>query len=142
MSSKLIVAQPIHNNVLSYLQEHADVVMNPGPEPYGRRELIEKCADAHGVMVFMTERIDNRFLETCKNMKVISGALKGYNNINVYECSRQNIPVTIVPDLLSEPTGELTIGLMLSLARKVCAGDRYIRSGNFSGWRPTPGGRA
>ena len=121
MSSKLVVAQPIHNNVLSYLEQHADVEMNPGPEPYGRSELIEKCADAHGVMVFMTERIDNQFLETCKNMKVISGALKGYNNINVYECSRQNIPVTIVPDLLSEPTGELTIGLMLSLARKVCA---------------------
>lgn len=137
MSSKLVVAQPIHNNVLSYLEQHADVEMNPGPEPYGRRELIEKCADAHGVMVFMTERIDPQFLETCKNMKVISGALKGYNNINVYECSRQNIPVTIVPDLLSEPTGELTIGLMLSLARKVCAGDRYIRGGNFSGWRPT-----
>ena len=87
MSSKLVVAQPIHNNVLSYLEQHADVEMNPGPEPYGRSELIEKCADAHGVMVFMTERIDNRFLETCKNMKVISGALKGYNNINLYECS-------------------------------------------------------
>ena len=110
--------------------------MNSGPEPFSHTELIENCEDADGVMVFMTERIDNDFLATCKNIKIIAGALKGYNNINVPECSRKNIPVTIVPDLLSEPTGELAIGLMLALARKVCAGDRHIRKNNFSGWRP------
>ena len=107
--------------------------MNPGPNPFSREELIDNCKDAHGVMVFMTERIDKKFLENCKKIRIIAGALKGYNNISIDECSDENIPVTIVPDLLTEPTGELTVGLMIALARKVCAGDRYVRERNFPG---------
>jgi len=41
-----------------------------------------------------------------------------------------------VPDLLSEPTAELALALLLGLARNVAAGDRLIRSGRFAGWRP------
>ena len=136
MLSKVVVTQPIHATVLSYLRQHAEVHMNSGPNPFSREELIDNCKDAHGVMVFMTERIDKKFLENCKKIRIIAGALKGYNNISIDECSDENIPVTIVPDLLSEPTGELTVGLMIALARKVCAGDRYVRERNFPGWRP------
>ena len=116
--------------------------MNPGPKPFTREELIDNCRDARGVMVFMTEWIDKKFLESCENIQIIAGALKGHNNIDVSECSLKNIPVTIVPDLLSEPTGELTVGLMISIAREVCSGDRFIRKKNFSGWRPIFYGQA
>ena len=136
MLSKIVVTQPIHSTVLSFLRQHSDVYMNPGPEPFSRDELIDGCKDAQGVMVFMTERIDADFLDICKNIRVIAGALKGHNNIDVSECSRNNIPVTNVPDLLSEPTGELTVGLMIALAREVCASDRHVRKSKFSGWRP------
>ncbi|OYX89796.1 MAG: D-glycerate dehydrogenase [Caulobacter sp. 35-67-4] len=42
----------------------------------------------------------------------------------------------IVPDLLTIPTAELTIGLLLGLTRHLTEGDRRIRSGSFHGWRP------
>jgi len=44
--------------------------------------------------------------------------------------------LTVVPDLLTEPTAELAVGLTIALARNLLAGDRYIRDGEFEGWRP------
>ena len=44
--------------------------------------------------------------------------------------------MTIVPDLLTIPTAELAVGLLIGLARKIPQGDKFIRSGEFQGWRP------
>ena len=43
--------------------------------------------------------------------------------------------MTIVPDLLSIPTAELAVGLLIGLARKIPQGDPFIRSGELQGWR-------
>ena len=44
--------------------------------------------------------------------------------------------MTIVPDLLTEPTAELAVGLAIALGRRVREGDTLVRSGTFEGWRP------
>jgi phosphonate dehydrogenase len=54
----------------------------------------------------------------------------------VEACSRRGIWFTIVPDLLTVPTAEMVVGLMIALARNIRAGDRLIREGRFRGWRP------
>ena len=70
------------------------------------------------------------------NLKIVAGALKGCDNFDVEACTRLGIWFTVVPDLLTEPTAELALALLLGLARNVMAGDRVIRSGNYQGWRP------
>jgi phosphonate dehydrogenase len=44
--------------------------------------------------------------------------------------------VTIVPDLLTEPTAELAVALLLGVCRRLREGDTLVRSGSFKGWRP------
>ncbi|MCW3618652.1 hydroxyacid dehydrogenase, partial [Burkholderia cenocepacia] len=73
----------------------------------------------------------------CPKLRVIGAALKGYDNFDVNACTRHGVWLTIVPDLLTIPTAELTIGLLLGLTRHMLEGDRQIRSGHFQGWRPT-----
>ena len=136
MAKKIVVAQPLHESVLKRLQQHATVFMNSGPDPLSERELAEWCKDADAVMIFMTEQINDGFLQQCSKLKIVAGALKGYNNIDVAACGQRGILVTVVPDLLTEPTAELAIGLMIAVSRNLSAGDRYVRSGAFQGWRP------
>jgi phosphonate dehydrogenase len=69
-------------------------------------------------------------------LRIIAAALKGYDNFDAAACARRGIWLTIVPDLLTVPTAELTIGLMIGLARHIVAGDAYVRSGSFRAWRP------
>ena len=100
------------------------------------REVQERCREADAVLAFMTDRIDGAFFRLPR-LKVIGAALKGYDNIDVAAARRAGVWVTIVPDLLTVPTAELAIGLMLALSRHMMAGDRRIRDNGFNGWRPT-----
>jgi phosphonate dehydrogenase len=67
---------------------------------------------------------------------VIAAALKGYDNIDMLAAAQRGITVSIVEDLLTEPTAELAVALMLAAARRIGERDRLIRAGGFRGWRP------
>lgn len=103
---------------------------------FTRDELLERAAAADALMAFMPDCIDEDFLKACPKLKVIGAALKGYDNFDVKACTERGIWLTIAPDLLTIPTAELTVGLVLAITRNMLEGDRHIRSGQFNGWRP------
>lgn len=52
----------------------------------------------------------------------MSATLKGYDNFDAEACTRRGVWLTIVPDTLIAPTGELAIGLVIGLMRRIsCA---------------------
>jgi phosphonate dehydrogenase len=137
MSTNTIVATHwIHPEVIDLLQPHGQLVLNQTRETLPKEELMRRLSQAHAMMAFMPDRVDDAFLKQCPNLKVIGAALKGYDNFDVTACTRYKVWFTIVPDLLTNPTAELAIGLILSLARNIGPGDRWVRSGDFQGWRP------
>ena len=77
-----------------------------------------------------------QFLKACPRLKVIACALKGFDNFDVEACTDAGVWVTIAPDLLTNPTAELAVGLTIALARRLRDGDTLMRSGTFKGWRP------
>ncbi len=138
MRPRVVVTQPIHPEVAALLAREADVVMNESPDrAWSREDLLARARDADALMVFMPDSLDDAFLEDCPRLKIVAAALKGFDNFDVAACMRRGIWFTIVPDLLSEPTAELALALLLGLARNIAAGDRLIRSRHFAGWRPT-----
>jgi phosphonate dehydrogenase len=132
---KIVVTNPVFPETRALLEEHATVVVNPALEPWPYQEVRQRCRDAAGLLVFMNDRIDAAFLAACPSLRVIGAALKGFDNIDVEAATDAGVWLTIVPDLLTVPTAELAIGLMLSLGRNIAAGDRRIRTHGFSGWR-------
>jgi phosphonate dehydrogenase len=132
---KIVVTNPIFPETRALLEEHANLVVNPALEPWPYEEVRQRCQDAGGLLAFMTDRIDAAFLAACPRLRVIGAALKGFDNIDVEAATNAGVWLTIVPDLLTVPTAELAIGLMLSLGRNIVAGDRSIKSQGFYGWR-------
>lgn len=114
----------------------ARVIANDNEEPWEKDVLMRHCEGASGVMAFMPDQIDVRFLDNCPKLKVVGAALKGFDNIDVEAASARGVWVTICPDLLTIPTAELAIGLMLALGRNMLNGDHEIRQQGFHGWRP------
>jgi phosphonate dehydrogenase len=126
----------VHPEVLTFLAHHFQVVANQTDEAWPRAEVLARCRDADGAMMFMPDWVDDEFLEACPRLRIISAALKGYDNFDVRALTRRGVWLTIVPDLLASPTAELAIGLLLALTRNLLRGDRLIREGQFHGWRP------
>lgn len=134
---RIVATNKIFPETHKLLTEHGELIANSAPEPWSHEVVRETCRDADAILAFMPDCIDASFIAVCPNLKVIGAALKGYDNIDATAAERAGVWVTIVPDLLTVPTAELAIGLMLGLGRHVLAGDRRIRSEGFHGWRPT-----
>lgn len=136
MPTKIVVANWVHPEVLEYLSRFGEVVANETREPWSRADLIERCQGAQAMIAFMPESVDDDFLAACPDLRVIACALKGYDNFDVEACTRRGVWITFVPDLLTAPTAELTVGLMIALGRNIGPGNAYVKSGAFAGWRP------
>tara|TARA_R110000824_G_scaffold129584_4_gene291076 strand:+ start:17084 stop:18094 length:1011 start_codon:yes stop_codon:yes gene_type:complete len=136
MKPRVFITHRVHNSVLERLEQSCELITNQSDTTLPAAEVKARAATADGMMVFMPDRVSEEFLAGCPKLKVIGAALKGYDNFDVEACTRHGVWLTFVPDLLTVPTAELTIGLTISLIRHVRAADEYVRSGQFRGWQP------
>jgi phosphonate dehydrogenase len=132
----VVITHQVFPETIELLGSVANIFPNQTRETLPRGELLSRARDAEAMMAFMPDNVDDDFLAACPKLRVIGAALKGYDNFDVDACTRRGVWFTIVPDLLTVPTAELTIGLLLGLTRHVLQGDRVIRSGKFQGWKP------
>ena len=137
MSSKpkILATNPVFPETQALLEAHATVEINRSLEPWSYAEVRQRCRDAAGLLAFMNDSIDADFFAGCPDLQVVGAALKGFDNIDVQAATDAGVWVTIVPDLLTIPTAELAIGLMLSLGRNIVTGDRNIKANGYGGWR-------
>lgn len=133
---KVVITHRVHEPVKEFLSHRCEVVANASVDSWPPATLLKHASDADALMVFMPDKVDKAFLAQCHRLKIIAAALKGYDNIDVEACTQHGVWLTIAPDLLSAPTAELALALLLGITRNVTAGDRLVRSGQFRGWRP------
>ncbi len=124
------------DRTLQRLSPHAEVIAPDGEEALSPATLYAELATADAWMAFMPDSADASQLAACPRLRLIAGALKGADNFDVAACTRQGVWFSLVPDLLTAPTAELAIGLMIGLGRRLRDADAYVRSGGFQGWRP------
>jgi len=133
---RVVITHWVHPEVIEFLSQSCEVIPNTTRDTLPREEILKRARDAHAIMAFMPDTVDEDFLSRCPELKIVACALKGYDNFDVGACTRHGVLLTIVPDLLTIPTAELTIGLLIGLTRRILESDCFIRSGKFKGWRP------
>ncbi|HEY6970497.1 MAG TPA: phosphonate dehydrogenase [Candidatus Angelobacter sp.] len=132
----VVVTHRIHEQVKELLASGCTLVANDSSESWPREKILDLAKEADGLMVFMPDSVDEEFLKHCPRLKIIAAALKGYDNFDVEACTRRGVWFTVPPDLLTAPTAELALGLILGITRNILPGDTLVRSGRFQGWRP------
>ncbi len=61
----------------------------------------------------------------------------GFNHIDVEAARARGVAVSNTPDVLTDATADLAMTLLLMVARRTGEGERHVRSGQWTGWRPT-----
>jgi phosphonate dehydrogenase len=135
--ARIVVGHRVFPDTIEYLREQGDVIYPVDADSLPPEVLRHELSLADAWMAFMPDSANEQLLQDCPRLRLIAGALKGCDNFDVSACTRHGTWVSVVPDLLSVPTAELTIALMIGLARHVREGDQCIRSGSYSGWRPS-----
>jgi phosphonate dehydrogenase len=136
MRPRILVTNWVQEATLQRLGQLGDVDVTETRAPWPRDEVMRRAEKADAILAFMTDCIDAPFLARCKRLRVVACALKGYDNFDMAACNEAGVFVSIVPDLLTEPTAELAVGLAIGLGRNIREGDALVRSGQFDGWRP------
>lgn len=62
-------------------------------------------------------------------LEIISSYGVGYDAIDVAACTARGVHVTNTPDVLNDAVAEMTLGLMISLCRRIPQADRFVRDG-------------
>jgi phosphonate dehydrogenase len=137
----VVVTHWVHREVLDRLRGFCRPLAPSREEGVWDRDAIGGQREAAGLMVCMADRVDEHLLEKLPRLRVVAGVLKGCDNIDVTACTRRGVWVTVLEDLLTAPTAELAVGLMVAVTRRVREGDALVRSGGFRGWRPRLYGR-
>ena len=136
MKYKVLVTRPIPEEGLVELEKHCQILMPPKEGPYYTREKILDLAKDIDAVIVVGDKIDEEFLDNANKLKVISAYSVGYDNVDISAATKRGIPVTNLPEAVTESTAELTFALMLAVSRRLIEADHYIRKENDRRWYP------
>jgi len=112
-----------------------ELYLNPTGRKLKENEIEAVVRDADGIIAG-TEPLTRTVLSGLTNLKVISRCGVGMDNVDIQAADEGGIEVYRTVGGVSAAVGELTIGLILNLLRKVSRMDRELRTGN---WRKQMG---
>jgi lactate dehydrogenase-like 2-hydroxyacid dehydrogenase len=105
--------------------------------PPSRAELLRDAAGAVAVVSTLTDRVDAAVLDAAgPALRVVANVAVGFDNVDVAAARARHVVVTNTPGVLDAATADLTLGLVLALARRIAEGDRFLRTGTPWVWGP------
>ncbi|EAD9208289.1 hydroxyacid dehydrogenase [Listeria monocytogenes] len=138
MTASVFVAGKLLPETMEALSKW-DVKAFSGEENISEAELIKNVTEVDAIICPLSSPISAKVLESVKNLKIVANIGAGFDNIDVKKAQELGIAVTNTPDVSTEATAELTLGLILDVARRISEGDRLCRETpeQFKGWAPT-----
>ena len=124
----VLVTRRLHKSALDELEKKCNVFLHNGKIPIPKRNLINKIKDMDGLICHPYDTIDKKVIKSAKNLKVISTFSVGFDHIDIDFAKSLGIKIGYTPEVLTNATAELTIGLILDVLRRISEGDRIIRN--------------
>ncbi len=134
----VIVTRKLPGAVETRMCELFDARLNLDDKPMPRSALAEALHTAEVLVPTVTDRIDAELLEQAgPQMKLIANFGTGVDNIDVTAALARGMTVTNTPGVLTEDTADMTMALILAVARRIVEGAKIIPAGEWTGWAPT-----
>ncbi|MGI9493578.1 MAG: 2-hydroxyacid dehydrogenase [Geminicoccaceae bacterium] len=134
----VIVTQKLPDAIETRMMELFDTTLNDSDEPMTKAQMVEAVKTAEVLVPTLTDRLDGSVLAHAgPNLKLIANYGTGVDHIDVEAAYARGITVTNTPGVLTEDTADMTMALILGVSRRLVAGERLARSGEWRGWSPT-----
>lgn len=133
----VVVTRKLPDVIETRMMELFDVKLNLDDHPLSPVELIEAVKTADVLVPTVTDRIDSSVLSQAGDkLRLIASFGTGVDHIDLASARQRGITVTNTPGVLTEDTADMTMALILAVARRVSEGERLIRSSKWQGWGP------
>ncbi|MFL5231959.1 MAG: 2-hydroxyacid dehydrogenase [Microvirga sp.] len=134
----VVVTRRLPHVVETRMRELFDTRLNLDDKALSAGELVEAVKSADVLVPTVTDDIDASVLaQAGPNLKLIANFGNGVDNIDVQVALSRGITVTNTPGVLTEDTADMTMALILAVARRMVEGARVIPEDEWAGWSPT-----
>ncbi len=134
----VVVTRKLPEPIETRMMELFETRLNRDDAPMTQTQLIAAVRDADVLVPTVTDRIDAAVLaQAGPNLRLIASFGTGVDHIDLATARQRGITVTNTPGVLTEDTADMTMALILAVARRLAEGERLIRAGVWQGWGPT-----
>ncbi len=135
---KVIVTRKWPEPVEAKLKELYDVQLNEKDVPMTPDELKAALGNCDAFCPTVTDPVNADVLSTENiSAKIIGSYGVGFNHIDLDAAKARGLTVTNTPEVLTDCTADIAMGLLIIAARRMTEGERHLRAGEWTGWRPT-----
>ena len=135
---RILVTRRLPPVVEAAVKERFDAVLSADDHQMGAGELQRALSDCDGVLSTVTDRFTAEVLAAYPmRARILANFGVGYDNVDIRAAEAHDIVVTNTPDVLTECTADLALTLILMTLRRTGEGERELRGGRWTGWRPT-----
>ncbi len=126
---RILVCDPIHEEGIEKLKQAGfEVDVNPTITT----EQLAKIISNYDVLIVRSRtKVTKELVEAGRRIRVIGRAGAGLDNIDTEAAQERGITVLNTPEAPAEAVAELTIGLMISVARSISLADRTLKEGKW-----------
>ncbi|MEM9332726.1 MAG: D-glycerate dehydrogenase [Pseudomonadota bacterium] len=134
----VVVTRKLPDSIETRMRELFDTKLNLEDQAFSDEQLVEAVQTADVLVPTVTDKIDQNLIKNAgENLKLIANFGNGVDNIDVAAAAENGITVTNTPNVLSEDTADMTIGLLIAVSRRFVEGAQAINKGRWEGWSPT-----
>ncbi len=134
---KVFVTRRIDQQSLDFISKHARVDIWEKEDTPPRAEFKRRIADVDGILLWGADEIDGELMDAAPKLKVIANIAMGYNNIDVEAATARGIRVSNTPDVVTDSTADLTLGLLIAIARRIYEMANLVKQpGGWKMWGP------
>ena len=135
----VVITRKLPDPVETRMRELFDARLNVDDKPMSQADLVAAIQEADVLVPTITDRIDATLIEQAgPNLKLISSLSNGVDHIDVAAAAKKGITVTNTPNVLTEDTADMTMGLILTVPRRLVEGANVLKGdGKWPGWSPT-----
>ena len=130
----VFVTRKIPQLGLDLLGNHCEFEVWEDELPPPRDVLLKKVENAEGLLCLLTDKVNAELLDRAPRLKVVSNMAVGFDNIDVPEITKRKIPGGNTPGVLTDTTADLAWALLMTAARRVSEGERYVHEGKWKTW--------
>jgi lactate dehydrogenase-like 2-hydroxyacid dehydrogenase len=134
----VVVTRRLPDTVEEALSRDFDARLNTDDKPLGPEGLKEALRSADALLCTVTDRLTAEVLGVePRRAQILANFGVGFNHIDTRAAKEHGLAVSNTPDVLTEATADIAITLLLMASRRTGEGERHVRSGSWTGWRPT-----
>ena len=135
---RILVTRRWPQAVETKMAEVFDLTLNTSDRPLTEPELKDALGQYDAVLPTVTDRLPAAVFDRASTRtRILANYGVGFAHIDTAAAKERGIAVTNTPDVLSECTADIAMTLLLMVARRAGEGERELREGRWTGWRPT-----